>query len=749
MKLLFERPLTRRYCTVILAALLLVSTTAALATAETASSPSQSVQGAAQPAADLPETELAEVQVLDKKETETKPKAKEGSAESGYRTGSATIGPLGRAPLQDTPYSVSVTSGEMIANRGAHTVFDALQGNPAVANLMVPSSYSSLSRVMIRGFTAADQSDLRDGLVDRSFTYPPLENVERIEVINGFTSFLYGFSSPGGTVNYVGKKPTANLLADLTVGEYGGGINFQQADFGGTIPYTDGRLTSRFNVYHEDGETYIDHGDQRRTLLSGALDFRVLPGTVLKGDVSYQDYTVNGLQTYFDAPGGNWATSGIHLPSASSFDPSKQYGQTFSNNKSEKTLLGIGLDSKLNGVFTLRSAYRYGDMWRQYDYVGATLLDNAGNYTEKYTNTPRQHESTNSVYALVDASFDTSIVHHDVTFGYTGAEYYYTRGVDVTKVLGPSNIAAPLSVSDPGLQLGGTTNYQRQYLDNYLVGDQIRFNSYLSALLGVNYATVKQNGTGLNAVLSTSNFNQSKFTPSFALMYKPVPSVTTYVSYMQGLIAGGTAPAAAANANQILSPSVSEQYEVGAKATLGGMDLTAALFRIDKVNEYLDPSDSIYKQDGREVHQGGEVVASGKVVERLTVVGGFTLMDAEVTRAKNNTALEGKTPINVPESQAKLYLEYELPLVPHLTATAGGDYFGRRPVDALNTTYFPEAVTWDAGLRYQPSIYGHRASFNLNVTNLLDKRYWAYYRSGDGLLLGEPRLFAFSAKLSW
>jgi iron complex outermembrane receptor protein len=232
-------------------------------------------------------------------------------------------------------------------------------------------------------------------------------------------------------------------------------------------------------------------------------------------------------------------------------------------------------------------------------------------------------------------------------------------------------------------------------------------------------------------------------------MYKPVSNVTTYASYMQGLIAGGAAPSAAKNANQVLSPSVSDQYEVGAKATLGGMDLTAALFRIDKVNEYTDPTDNVYKQDGREVHQGVEVTGTGKICDRLTAVGGFTLMDAEVTHAKNNTALEGKTPINVPESQAKVYLEYELPYVSHLTATAGGNYFGRRSVDALNTQYFPEAVTCDAGVRYQPVIYGHKTTLNLNVTNLLDKRYWSYYRSGDGLLLGEPRLFAFSAKLAW
>jgi iron complex outermembrane receptor protein len=694
------------------------------------------------------ETELPEVQVTDKKEV--KPPAKEGSAESGYRSDSASFGALGNIPLQDTPFSTNVTPGELIENRQVHTLFDALLTNPTVTNLMSSNTYSSMSRVMIRGFTAADQDELRDGLVDRSFTAPPLENVERIEVMNGLSSFLYGFSESGGLINYVSKQPSPKPLASVAVGQYGGGINYAHADFGGPIPYTNDRLTTRFNAYKESGDTYINGSYQQRTLLSSALAYKLLPGTVLKGDIYYQKLDIQGLQTYFNANGGNWTGKNIIVPSASSFDPSLQYGQSYTYDSSEKALMGAGLESKLSDHFTFRGAYRFGTMYRQYQYVDATLSDNAGNYSESFTATPRQHEWTHSEYALIDASFDTWKFRNKLTFGYVGTDYSYKRGTDITKALaGSSNIDSPASIAEPSVTLGSSNTYQQQFYDNYVLGDRVEFTDYLSAMLGVCYGQLVQKAWGPATSISTSTFNQGHFSPSVALIYKPVPQVSTYASYMQGLANGGTAPTGSANATQILGPSVSDQYEVGVKTTLGNMNLAAALFYIDVVNDYVDPSDNVYKADGREVHKGIEVTASGKIIDHLTFVGGFTLLRAYVDNVQSNPSLNGNIPINVPEQQARAYFEYELPFVPHLTASLGANYYGKRPVDSANANYMPDATTFDTGLRYQPLILDHKATLILNVSNFLDRRYWTYYRSGDGLLLGEPRLFAFSAKVDW
>ena len=279
------------------------------------------------------------------------------------------------------------------------------------------------------------------------------------------------------------------------------------------------------------------------------------------------------------------------------------------------------------------------------------------------------------------------------------------------------------------------------------MGDRIDFTSAWAALVGVTWAGLQQKRWGSGTTLATPEYDQHRLTPSVSVMFKPVSAVTTYASYMEGLVNGGAAPSTAANAYQMLAPSVSNQVELGAKASVRRLEMTAALFYINKVNEYLDPTDNLYKQDGRQVHLGLELAATGKLIEALTLAGGFTFLDARITKAKNNPGLEGKSPVNVPRIQVRLYLEYAFGKV--LTVTAGGSYSDRRAVDAMNTDSLPGAATFDVGLRNQTTLAGQKLTLNLNVSNLFNTAYWTFYRSGDGLLLGPPRVISFTAKTEW
>lgn len=703
---------------------------------------------------------VTEVVVSDKRET-----VPEGSEESGYRNRTGQVGTLGKMNLKDVPFSLNVTSGELIENSNAHTVAEALKTNPTATLLMSPGGYSSMSRMMVRGFSAADQNELRDGLVDRSFSFVPVENVERIEVFNGFTGFLTGFGSPGGTVNYVSKKPTDKPLASIRSGVYGGGIAYGHADLGGRVEATGDRFGYRVNLYHEDGSTYIDDSSQQRSLLSGSFDLKLADETKLWADISHQKLHATGIQTYITA--ANFETMGV--PDASRFDPGKQYGQSWTYNKAEKTLAGLGLDARLNDVFSTRIGLRHGFMWRDYATVTDVLQSDGNSYKQYYTRSARQTEVTNSGYAMLDAKFSTLGIRHQATAGYNGTKYYFTRGLDVGgspgatgTLLGTSGLSSPATFSDPNRSAGGKTRYNPSRMDNFLIGDVITFDEQWSALVGVTHARVSSKTADwgvtpatLSVVEKPTRLTQSADTPSVALMFKPVPSVTTYVSYMELLESGGTAPAtyngvAVTNAYQTMPANVSKQYEVGVKNTIGGLDMNTALFRIEKANEYTDPSTFTYRQDGLEVHQGIEFTANGKLTDDLTFVGGFTWLDARIVDAKSAPATEGKTPVNVLDWVASLYLEYSLPFLENLTLTGGSNYYGRRPVTTTNTKYIHEVATVDLGLRWKPDLYDHPMSVNLGVTNLFDTSYWSYFRSsGEGMMLGAPRLLALSVKASW
>jgi iron complex outermembrane recepter protein len=675
-----------------------------------------------------------------------------GTAANGYLAKSAgNVGPFANVNLQDTPYSVSVTPGALFENNNAHTESEALKTNPTVVPLIESNGPSaSLSRIQIRGFTAADQDELRDGITDRSFTFPPLENVDHIEVLNGPSGFLYGFSEPGGTVNYVSKQPTATPFATLSSGIYGGAIGFVHGDAGGLVD-AEGRWRYRVDLYQEDGDTYIDHGTQQRTLFSGITTYQLGENSTIALDYYHQDYKVTGIRVDF-AP---YVLNGVSIvPSA--FNASKQYGQPWTNNTSEKDVLGTKFVSELDDVFTFRSAVRYASMWRDNTYIDGILTDAIGDYKEQTTMTTRQHETTWGGYTLMDANFDAASLHHLITFGYTDSYYYYTRGPNVTTQLGATNVDAPASFPEPNVVIPGDSNFQAQNLGNVVLGDRVTFNQYWSALVGVNDARVNQTGGGINgpasSVLGTPVYNQDKVTPNTSLMFKPVSWATLYGTFIEALELGDQAPDTTngipvVNAGAVLAPSASTEYEAGVKMDFGRYFLSTAFFNINKVNAEVNPATNYYIQDGREVHQGIEVIGKGKITDQLTFVGGFTLMQARVDEATALPASNGKIPINVPEAQARGYFEYALPqsLASGVTLVTGANYYGRRPVDALNTGFMPAATTFDVGLRYEPVVFGRKLAFNLTVSNLFNEAYWASYNTG--MLLGAPRIIAFSGKV--
>ena len=685
--------------------------------------------------------------------------AREGTVESGYRNSTGVAGPLGRMPLQDTPYSLNVTSGELIENRDAHTEGDALMTNPSVSVSVAPNAPSaSLSRVYIRGFNASDQDELRDGLVDRSFTIPPIENVQRIEVLNGLSGFLYGFTNPGGTINYVTKQPTPEQRTVISSGVYGGGIAFMQADINTPLDEAK-RWLLRVNLYDEDGSTYVQGSNQKRDLVSGVLSYQAAPGTVVKVDFSHQDYDLHGQEVSFTP-----YTSGGRVIVPNAFDASKQYGQNWTYTKSEKDLIGTSIDSQLSDMFTLRAAYRYGNMWREYAQITDAFTATPGTYNERYILSPRQTEVTDSGYALIDAKFATFDFANKLTFGYTGTQFTYRRGLDndgtgptTGYVLGLSTVGDPAHFAVPSQIVVNpnadvTTQWQNQ--NNYVIGDNIVFDKHWSVIAGAAYSEniVRTWGVTGNYTLAASNTSDAALTPGVSLLFKPIPSVTTYVTYMQGLAAGVAAPTTSSgltivNANQVLPASISDQWETGVKTTLGRVDISAALFYINKINAVAEPlsaTTAVYAYDGREIHEGLEVTGTGKVTDELTFTGGFVAMRATV---EDSPQYDGKIPVNVPEVQARGYFEYT-PWMPNLIFSFGANYDGRRPVDSANTGFIAGSVRYDTGVRYITEELGPKITTSLNVYNLLDEHYWLNSTSGN-LFLGESRTVALTVRVGF
>lgn len=692
--------------------------------------------------------------------------AQDGSAAAGYRTENVkNVGALGGMRLQDTPYSISVVSKEMLQNTQTTSTDDVFKRNP-FTQLYSPKNAGYASAVAIRGFSSAGNLSIANDGLRYSTGFDSgnfVEEMEQIEILTGLSGFLYGPANPGGLVNYVIKRPTYERYNSVTLGNAGGENYYLHGDFGGPID-DQGVFAYRVNVLTQDGETAIDLQKRRRQMISLALDWNVSDDLLIQFDASHKKNEVRGLSSYWYF--GNQS----FRPDAKDLDNDKLYSQRWAFSDSEHDRVGSRFNWRLDDVFTLRGALGYSQYTQEYVYTGPTVYS-AGAYTQPlYAFAPEETEET-SGNLFLDAAFNTGSIGHKATLGYQGnivRVRNYTDHIPYTSgtfcgvagmgpqyqdvACGASPFSSTPQVSKPSYSIGHGDQLlaSRTESNNYLIGDVITFNEQWSAILGVTHTQIETFND--NFVWATAmpaffprqqtTYDESKTSPNVSLIYKPTTWLTTYATYIEGLQAGGIAPNGTINSGAAMSPEVSEQYEIGAKAQWGEALFTLALFNIDKPNAYTNAA-NFYVQDGRQENNGLEFGVTGKVLPELTLVGGITLLDPEVKKS-SVAANEGQKPTNVASQLAKLYAEYDVNDLPGFALTGGAYYTGKQYADEANHYSLPSFTTFDAGARYRMPVADNTLTLRANVSNLANKEYWL-----NSSYLGDPRTLTFSAQLEF
>nr|WP_315428960.1 TonB-dependent receptor [uncultured Albidiferax sp.] len=654
----------------------------------------------------------------------------EGAAADGYRVKTiSSVGALGSMSLQDTPFSMSVVPRELMQNIQAQSPDDVYKLNPSTRTT-VPQVTSWSPAVNIRGFDGYNTAE--DGL-RRAYNHAAvLEDKERVEILNGLSGFLYGAASPGGMVNYVYKRPTTERLSSVTVGNYGGSQAYVHGDFVGRIDEA-GRAGYRLNLVSQDGGTAIDDQKINRQLVSAAVDWEITDQLLLELNAVYNKYETSGTSAY-------WYFDGV--PHGSAPDAKKLWSQPWVRDEFENTKLMSKLSYRLNDAVTLRGAFMRDNVDRPVQDHTMNSVSTVGSFDQIRIRSGRTKDTFDSGSALADISVNTGPIAHKLTLGYTmySDKSWGTLSSPNTGWQGPYTLSTPTYVPEPTFPSSVAAPYYagRVLNRNYLVGDNVTFNDQWSVLVGVNHSNIRSESLTSSGDRSQPDYDKSRNSPSVSLMFKPVPWLTTYASYIEGLEQGGIAPDETANAGAIQAPMVSRQKEIGVKATVGKMLLTAAIFDIEKAYEFTDSS-NLYTQSGRQNHKGIEFNASGKLDDKWTVVGGVTALDAKV----KGSEFDGNSPNNVAKVVAKIYSEYALPL-PGLSLTGGIYYTGKQWADAANTDRLPAVTTADLGMRYATQASGKPLTLRLNVSNLANKSYWlnSYY-------VGAPRSIAFSAQLQF
>jgi iron complex outermembrane receptor protein len=678
----------------------------------------------------------------------------DGSAQEGYRSDANTdIGIWRGRSLQETPYSINVVTEDFIQNIQATSSDQLFKMNP-VTQFSWPQAQNDSPYIYTRGFQTGTSS--RNGVTRDGYDHGvSMADVAKVEVLTGMSGFLYGAGNIGGMVNYVSKRPTDERFNAVTVGNTSGTNLYAQGDFSGRLG-NDGEFGYRLNVLTQDGETAVKDQDAERNFASLALDWQATDNLLIQVDGSFRDYKLNGRQAYWSLGEDENQVSGKALrPDADTIDSDLLWGQTWAYQNTKTERLGANLAWEITDAVSLSAGYLNEEVTRHSALSFNTI--NADNTYNQSTHTnqkaPHVIDSIGG-FVLLDMSFSTGSIEHTLITGYRYSDNKQARFRDGrSNKLKQENLSftAPTNVAQPTWEEYGVEgSYVRSKwgTENISLGDDIRFNEQWSTLVGLSYANVY--AKGFNKLLEpTYSYDESALTPSVSVIYQPRDNITAYVSYMEGLEEGGIASddEEVINAGEVMKPLISSQYELGAKLDIDGMLLTAAIFEIDKGLEYYkDVANNKKKlvQDGRQVHRGVEFTATGKITDNLTLVGGFTLLDAESNNQKVDTNLEGKVPKGVAEKMAKLYGEYTIAAVPGLVINGGFNYTGDFYGDVGNTDKLDAYTLVDIGARYAINIAEQALTFRLNVNNLTDHRYWANDR-----YLGDGRRVTFSANIEF
>jgi iron complex outermembrane receptor protein len=673
----------------------------------------------------------------------------EGTAAQGYKVETAkTTGPWGDKPIVNTPYSIDVTSADLLQNTIAATDDQLFKFNPLVYVTSGTSNQGYGLHPVARGFGTTLAID---GIPLTGFVYGnnDLEGLERVEVFSGASGFLYGTGSVGGMTNYVLKRPTAMPLFNYTAGNSGDTQFFNHLDLGGPID-KEGKFGYRFNAVYQDGDNVLGVGE-RRAFVSGAVDWHVTDSLKVSLNMAHHDYWSTGdVATWF-----NVAQAG-RIPSASDYDTHRPLLPNWGTSHNAYDLVGANVRWDIDDDTTVRAAVISNKAIITTAAPNRLFLRADGKYYYQAWSQEGPLSEEAGGYLYVDRKFDTFGIQHKLTFGANGNTTDFSTPITgynktITSPVYPTLTAlqnsAPL-VFDP-LGSGPETRYAKVSATNIVIGDDITLNRYFSVLAGVNRASiVSLNYDRTTGLVGANSYDKSAVTPTASLIFKPTSNVSLYGTYIEALQAGGTVPLQPiyTNAGAILPPTISKQIEFGAKANVGGVFLTLAAFQIDKANNYIitNPDGTLTQnQDGRQIHKGIEFTATGKVTDDLTIRGGGTYLDPEVTKTNDPTLL-GKRPLAVSKWRASLYGEYRLPFLQSLYLTGGVSYVGSSYFDAVNTLLVPAYAVGDVGLRYETAFNGTPVIMRLNVQNVADHHYWIQNGAG-AIALGFPRTYTFSA----
>lgn len=661
---------------------------------------------------------------------------------TGYLATQSATATKTDTPILETPQAISVVTKDQITAQQAQTVTEALRYTPGVSIDGFGSSVF-FDWIKIRGFNAPQYLDgLRLPIDGGAFAVPRIEtyNLERIEVLKGPSSGLYGQSEPGGLIDMVSKRPTWSSHYEIqgTIGSF----DRKEAafDIGGPVTGND-EFAYRIVGLGRISDTEIDYTEDNKLFIAPSLAWRSEDTTITVLS-QYQRIHNDGYQQY--VPG-----QATLLPNPNGHIPQSRYlGEPgFDQYTLEQASIGYALEHRFNSSLKFRQNARYMD-------VSNDMQAMRGDYMiDPFTLSPSYDTLLRApIYVDADArnftidnqlqvDFTTGPLTHTVL---AGLDYQNTVSSNQSRL--PVSLAQylPINVFNPVYGAypipGADTLYPfldlhtRQEQTGIYVQDQIKLDRFTLSLTGrQDWASVETVSAGLYPPPNTYERDDSARTGRVGLSYLFDFGLAPYINYSTSFVPN----VGASIDGSAFKPTTGEGKEVGVKFMAPGTNLmlTAALFDIRQSDILTQIPNTLLSAQTDEVRvRGFELEVRGNITRELEIVGGYSKLDPEITKSLI-TADVGNYMPNVNLETASLWAKYTWFDGPVAGLGLGGGirYVGENYGDAANTIYIPSHTLIDAAVSYDlaylsPELKGWQGQ--INGTNLTDEYYVASCQSG-------------------
>ena len=661
-----------------------------------------------------------------------------GSAPTRYRIIESSVGTRTDTPVINVPQSIQAIPDEVLDEQGVTNLGDAIRNSAGVTTGRVASDAPSITPV-IRGFES--KNTLRNGLRDTTLgTLSEITNVERIEVLKGPASVLFGQGDLGGTVNLITKVPLnePSYKFDFQAGQFG--LYRPSIDITGPLGNRSDSPAYRLTSSYQWSDSFRDFEERRTFFVSPVLKLINSDKTQLIAELEHLTYNTTGSAPELPALGT------VIDNSEGEVDSSANLGEpSLSENESRATRWGYRFkhDFSDNLKFTNELLISNVDVPRS-DFVLPTTLGGDNRTLNRIlVENPNELSSLNLNTSLA-GKFATGNIKHELLFGVEVSRDTFEDRLDING-LAPIDIFNPEYSEQVFNELGTfeDTKTETNSIGFYLQ-DQISLSDQWIVVLGGRFDIADQTYEDRRAPNNSFERTDEAFSPRAGIVYKPAENISFYGSYTRSFkpVIGQEVFLDPVTSERIegdpFEPEIGTQYEIGVKADLldNKLSTTLALFHLERTNVIEESARGQVgsEQTGKQRSQGVEVSVAGEITPEWNIIASYAYTDAIIS--EDDVLPEGNFLRNVPEHAASLWTTYQIKSgnLRGWGLGLGLYYVGERQGDLNNSFTLPSYLRTDASLFYRRS----NLSASLNFQNLFDVNYYQGARNDLRVIPGAP-----------